>query len=98
MYNEYPRDDVKEIAPLPPFREEREGPAPSLPSPACGGGFGWGWEGEAGGAAHRFIGPLTLPSPPGRRGAGGGRGLEFSARAEKLIIALVPSGSRSRLA
>src|SRR4051812_31214320 len=42
--------------PSPPFRGEREGPAPKA------------WEGEVGGAATAFSAPLTLPSPPGRRG------------------------------
>ena len=42
--------------PSPPFRGEREGPVAER------------WEGEVGDATHSRTAPLTLPSPPGRRG------------------------------
>jgi hypothetical protein len=51
-----PRFQARNNGPSPPFRGEREGPGAERR------------EGEVGDAANRLGGPLTLPSPPGRRG------------------------------
>jgi hypothetical protein len=46
---------------------------------------GEGWEGEVGGAAHRSVGPLTLPSPP----AGGGEGKGAAAASSCYFAAAI---------
>ncbi len=57
-------------SPSPPFRGEREGPAPSLTLPRSRGREGWGWEGEVGDATPHLIGSAHPTLSP----AGGGRG------------------------
>src|SRR6516165_6043316 len=57
--------------PSPPFRGERERPAPSLTLSRWRGREGWGWEGEVSSAESRSSAPLTPTlSPRPARGEG----------------------------
>jgi hypothetical protein len=51
--------DLRDESPSPPFRGEREGPVAQRR------------EGKVGGTAILLVTPLTLPSPPDRRGEEG---------------------------
>ncbi len=63
------------MSPSPPFRGEREGPGAQRR------------EGEVGGAASaNGSAPLTLPSPPGRRGERGKNSVVKSATEERLSL------------
>src|SRR6267143_1384308 len=75
--------------PSPLFRGEREGP---LAHRRCAIRQAHarvrreGREGEVGGAANRFVGPLTLPSPPG----GGGEGKQTRCTRSRQVDPVPP--------